>query len=126
MSAREAVGRGVLAALQGMAGCPVFDAAPARARVPFGVVGEPVLLPWPASGVEGWEARVTLVLSDEGERPVRLRTLAAAAEGVALPLVIEGWRVAGWRLVRSRMVRGSGGRWTATLEWVARVFRAER
>lgn len=125
MSARGSVGRAVLAALQGLAECPVFDAAPARARVPFGVVGEPVLLPWPASGVEGWEARLTLVLTDEGERPVRLRVLAAAAEGMVLPVVIEGWRVAGWRLVRSRMVRGSGGRWTATLEWVARVFRAE-
>lgn len=125
MSARGSVGRAALAALQGLAGCPVFDAAPARARVPFGVVGEPVLLPWPASGVEGWEARLTLVLTDEGERPVRLRVLAAAAEGMVLPVVIEGWRVAGWRLVRSRMVRGSGGRWTATLEWVARVFRAE-
>jgi len=104
----------------------VFDAAPARAALPYAVVDDPVLIDWSTKDWAGREARFAVVLHDAGERPVRLRALVAAVEeavtGMAADLG-EGWRLVGVVLGRERVARGSGERWLAMSEFVARMRR---
>ncbi|WP_343525759.1 DUF3168 domain-containing protein [Sphingomonas sp.] len=128
MTAREALRGGLLAglrrALQPLA-VSVFDAAPVRASVPQAVLGEPSTADWGAAGIEGCELRVTVTLTDEGEQPRRLRTAMQAVEGIVLPdMLADGWRVAGLGVTATRMTKG-GARWTASIEWRARLWRAE-
>ncbi|MET4896181.1 DUF3168 domain-containing protein [Sphingomonadaceae bacterium jetA1] len=128
MSAREAMRAGLLTAL-GTALRPlsvaVFDAPPVRGGVPQVVLGEPLESDWGAAGVEGRELRWPATLTDEGERPVRLRAVVAAAEAVRLPAMLaDGWRVAGLVATTTRFVRGAGPRWAVTIEWRARLWRA--
>lgn len=131
MSAREAVQAAVAAALRasaGLKGATIFDATPARATLPFVVIEEPVLTDWSTKSWAGREARLTLTLQDGGERPVRLRALAGAAEAAVLALAGEpsaelggGWRLANAVPLRSRVAR-TGDRWTATAEFVLRLY----
>jgi hypothetical protein len=73
------------------------------------------------------EGRVRIMLHDAGERPVRLRTLAAQVEEAIAALsgaIDGGWRVVALRLVRSRIVKSGGGdRWTATGEFAVKLYR---
>ena len=106
----------------------VFDAAPARAALPYAVVGDPVLIDWDAVGVTGREGRLTVTLWDAGERPERLRALIAAAETAVLgigPDLGGGWRVASLMLARSRVARAGGDRWTGVSEFRVRLYRAQ-
>ena len=103
----------------------VFDAPPVRGGLPYAVVDEPVLSDWSTKSFAGREGRVLLTLFDGGERPVRLRSLLAAAEeGLeALPPDLgEGWRVVRLALVRSRVLR-VGDRWRGTSEFLVRMYR---
>ena len=128
--AGEALQAGVVVALRaaaGLAGASVFDAPPVRAALPFLVVDEPLLTDWSAKDWDGREARLAVLIHDEGERPVRLRALAAAAERavLALPAVLDGgWRVAGVVPVRSRVARADARRWLASGEFRVRLWRA--
>jgi len=106
----------------------VFDAPPVRAARPFAVVEEAILTDWGAKGAEGREARVAVALFDAGERPVRLRVLAGAAEEAiaAVPRALgEGWAVASLVLLRSRIAREGDGRWMALSEFRVRMLRTE-
>ncbi|MGE7206458.1 tail completion protein gp17 [Sphingomonas sp. NPDC019816] len=126
MTAREALRAGLMTglrtALQPL-GVTVFDAAPVRASVPQAVLGEPGDSDWGAAGIEGRELRIAVTLADEGEQPRRLRACVAAVEAISLPEVLaDGWRVAGLSVVATRMVK-AGARWTASMEWRARLWR---
>ncbi|OWK28914.1 tail completion protein gp17 [Sphingomonas mucosissima] len=104
-----------------------FDAPPVRAALPYAVVEDAVLARWGGVGIDGREGRVRIVLHDAGERPVRLRVLAAQAEEAVAALSGEigaGWRVVALRLVRARIVKSGGGdRWTATSEFAVTIYR---
>lgn len=104
-----------------------FDAPPVRAALPHAVVEDAVLARWGGAGIDGREGRVRIVLHDAGERPVRLRALAAQAEGAVAALSGEigaGWRVVALRLVRVRIVKSGGrDRWTATSEFAVKLYR---
>ncbi len=121
-----------LAAEAALAGVAVFDAAPARAALPYAVVDEPVLTDWGAKGWTGREGTLAVLVQDAGagggERPVRLRALAGAVEA-ALPGLDtelgEGWRLATIRLSRSRITRAAGDRWVASVEWRVRIYRVD-
>lgn len=106
-----------------------FDAPPVRAALPHAVVEDAVLARWGGAGIDGREGRVRIVLHDAGERPVRLRALAAQVEGAVAALTgdIGGeWRVVALRLVRSRVVKSGGGdRWTATGEFAVKLYRED-
>lgn len=127
MTAREALRGGLLAALRTVLqplAVTLFDAVPVRAGVPQAALGEPSEGDWGAAGIEGRELRVALTLTDEGERPLRLRTAMQAVEAIALPdLLVDGWRVAGLSVTATRMAK-NGARWTASVEWRARLWRA--
>ncbi|WP_314375239.1 DUF3168 domain-containing protein [Sphingomonas paucimobilis] len=126
MTAREALRGGLLTGLRSALpplGVTVFDALPVRASVPQAVLGEPSDSDWGAAGIEGRELRVALTLTDEGERPERLRRAMQAVEAIALPEGLSaGWRVAGLTVTATRMAK-SGARWTASVEWRARLWR---
>ncbi|WP_267435401.1 DUF3168 domain-containing protein [Sphingomonas sp. GM_Shp_1] len=126
MTAREALRAGLLAALRAALqplAVTVFDAVPVRASVPQAVLGEPGESDWGAAGIEGRELRVAVTLTDEGERPLRLRAAMQAVEGITLSAALaDGWQVAGWAVTATRMVK-TGARWTASVEWRARLWR---
>ncbi|GAA4781236.1 hypothetical protein GCM10023219_31860 [Stakelama sediminis] len=106
----------------------VFDAPPVRSARPWLMVEEPVLTPWGTKDAEGWEARISMLAEDEGERPLRLRrlveTVGAAVEGVPGDLG-EGWRLVTLAVLRSRIVRAGSQRWTAVIELRARMLRVD-
>lgn len=109
----------------------VFDAPPVRGGVPHAVVEEPVLEQSDAAGIAGQVGTMTVTCHDQGERPVRLRTLMGAIEtaieGVAGSLgegwVGEGWRLVGVRLVRSRLLRVGDDRWRGVSDFAVRLYR---
>jgi len=126
MTAREALRVGLMTALRSVLtplGMALFDAVPVRASVPQAVLGEPSDSDWGAAGIEGRELRVALTLTDEGEQPGRLRACVQAAEAIGLPgMLADGWRVAGMSVTATRMGK-TGARWTASVEWRARLWR---
>ena len=104
----------------------VFDAPPVRAALPHAVVDEPLLTDWSTKSWAGREARLAVSVYDMAERPVRLRTLAAAVEEALLSLggeLGDGWRIASVAPVRSRVVRGAE-RWTASIEVRVRLYQS--
>ena len=128
MSARVLLQAAVVAALKpALPGVRVFDAPPVRASVPYAVVDDPVLIDWSTKSWTGFEVRIVVTLTDAGERPVRLRDLAAAAEDAVCasgPEIGEGWRIVQFRLVKSRVTRGGNDRWSAASEFLVRLYRA--
>lgn len=120
-----------LRGLAGLAGVAVFDAPPVRGGLPHLVVEEPVLADAAVAGWSGREGRLTVVLEDAGERPVRLRALLAAVEaglpGLAGAAIGDGWRVVTVRLARSRLARAgrSDNRWQGSAEFQFRMWRQD-
>ncbi|AJP73131.1 tail completion protein gp17 [Sphingomonas hengshuiensis] len=105
----------------------IFDAPPVRAARPYALIDEAVLVDWGTKDMAGREGRIAVRIFDSGERPVRLRGLAGAAEDAvaAMPVVLgEGWRIASLVLLRSRIVREGEARWVATSEWRVRLLRS--
>lgn len=128
MSARVELHVGVCAALsEALDIVPVFDAPPVRMSPPYVVVEEPVLADWSTKDIAGREGRVTVLLHDQGERPMRLRALTGLADDALEmmdPRLGEGWRIVTLGLVRSRIVRTKDG-WTAMSEFRVRMLRAQ-
>ncbi|MGR6330431.1 tail completion protein gp17 [Sphingomonas sp. XXL09] len=111
-----------------LAGVRVFDAPPARAALPYAVIAEPVLEAADAAGITGRSGTILIAGEDEGERPDRLRALLADVEAAvaAMPDALgDGWRLATLRLVRSRIAAGRGLRWTGSVEFAVRLYRAD-
>lgn len=115
-----------LRAAPALADVTVFDAPPARAAMPHAIVEEPMTADWGAKGLEGRRARVAIILHDAGERPVRLRALAAAAEAAVAGTdgaIGDGWRIVTTALQRTRLARRGAGAWIATIEFEVRMAR---
>lgn len=125
VSAGEVLQAAAVAALEGV-GCGVFDAPPVRGALPHAVVEEPWLRDWSTKSWAGRQGRVAVVLTDAGERPVRLRRLAGAVEmrlAGMMPELGEGWRLVTMRLASTRLVQGPGDRWAATVTMTVRMWR---
>ena len=131
MSAEVTVRAAVIAALRSDAALMdglngLFDGAPARASVPYGVVGECIASDWGAKDVDGRELRLTIALQDAGEGPERLAGLLARIDPAvqAADASAAGWRIVSARLLRSRLGK-SGGRegdgWQAVVDYRLRV-----
>ena len=120
-----------LRGLAGLAGMAVFDAPPVRGGLPHAVVEEPVIADASVTGWSGRDGRLTVVLEDAGERPVRLRALLAAVEaglpGMAGAAIGGGWRVVTVRLARSRLARAGRqeSRWQGSAEFAFRMWRQD-
>jgi hypothetical protein len=130
MSARGELHAALVAAIRGEAALSalthVFDAPPVRAARPYALVEEAVLTDWSTKDMAGREGRVAVTLFDTGERPSRMRQLAAGVEDAvaAMPAMLGGgWRIVSLVLVRSRLVREGEGRWAATSEFRVRMLK---
>lgn len=132
MSAEVTVRAAVIAALRADAGLmeglnALFDGVPARASVPYGVVGECIASDWGAKDVDGRELRLTIGLHDAGETPARLAAVLGRIDPAvqAADASGEGWRIVSAGLVRSRLAK-SGARegegWQAVLDYRLRVI----
>lgn len=131
MSAGEALRAAMLAALGNdpvlaaeLTG--IFEAPPYRSALPYAQIEEPVLGDWSTKDMTGREARLTILIRDTGEVPVRLRRLADAAEAAvaAMPGALDdGWRVAALSLTRRRILRERDGHWVALIEHRAAMLK---
>lgn len=122
--AGEALQAGVLAALRTIAGLGVFEPGPAQAALPYATVDAGFEMDWGHKSGAGREVRLAVTLRDAGERPVRLRRLAAAAEAALAELApaLPGWRLVTLTATRSRLLREPKAGWAAVLEYRARLL----
>ncbi|WP_230635647.1 DUF3168 domain-containing protein [Sphingomonas sp. Leaf4] len=102
----------------------VFDAAPVRGHRPYVLIDTPALGDWGTKDAAGREGRVVVQAFDTGERPERLRDLAARVEAAVLsaPAELAGWRVASLVFLRGRIAREGEGRWVAVAEFRVRML----
>lgn len=122
MSFEAALQGAALTALRGVAGTNgVFLERPARASVPYLVLGELLSADWGAKGLAGREVRLLVWVHDAGEswaRTVALQgEVARAIED--LPREIEGWSVGSVTMLRARTSRDAGG-WVGAVEYRVR------
>ena len=122
MSAGAVVQAAVVAAVRealGDAVSAVFDAPPVRSAMPYALVEEPVLSDWSTKDAPGREGRVSVLIHDSGEVPVRLRDLGGRVETAVAAMPSEpgdGWRIVVLTLTRSRIVKQRDGHWSALIE----------
>ncbi len=122
--AGEALAEAVTAALRPIAGLTgIYEGAPIQAAPPYALVEAGPELDWSHKSGVGREVRLAVVLRDQGERPTRLRRLAADVEAALGGLsAVAGWRLVTFRFVRSMIVAPGAGRWALTLDYRARML----
>lgn len=114
-------------ALKAIEGLGVYEGPPVQAAFPYAVVEAGPESDWSHKSGEGREVRIALVIHDKGERPTRLRALAAQGEAIlgALDGEMGGWRLVTIAFLRSRLAaegRSSQGK-AAAIEYRARMLR---
>jgi hypothetical protein len=111
-------------ALHGVAGLSgVHEAAPLQAAIPSATVAAGLETDWSHKSGAGRELRLSVMLRDEGESPSRLRALAGAAEAALQGLETDGgWRLVTLVFVRSIFAAQTPGKWTATIDYRARML----
>jgi hypothetical protein len=105
----------------------VHDAPPLTAAAPHALVEIDAEADWSHKSGTGREIRLAVTLTRDGERPVRLRTAAGAAEAALLQLGSDlgRWRLVTLRHVRTRELRRPPGAWSIVIEFRARLLEAE-
>ena len=80
---------------------------------------------WGFKGGEGAELRIAVVLTCGGEAPGRTRMLGERVRAAVSTVGPElgGWRLANMVMLRSRVLRETGPKWTAVVEYRARMTR---
>lgn len=114
-----------MAALRDIGGLTgIHEAMPLQAAPPYATVEAGLESDWSHKSGSGRETRLTVTLRDQGERPTRLRGLAAevasALEGLGPEL--EGWRLVTLNFVRGMTTAESAGRWALTIDYRARML----
>ncbi|HTU11435.1 MAG TPA: DUF3168 domain-containing protein [Allosphingosinicella sp.] len=127
MSAGQALTDAMLAALREIEGLnQVYDGQPLTAAFPYALVETGPESDWSHKTGEGRELRLSILVHDKGERPIRLRRLVAAVEEIAPRIVpdLESWQLVNLVFLRAAMLREAGAAWTAAIEYRARLLRA--
>lgn len=126
MAAVSAVRAGVLAALRGAPGLTVTRVVegPAKASAPFVQLRDVSASDWGTKDRAGRELRVGVTVRDVADLPARVEALAGVAEAalLALPRVLDGWRVASVVLTRSAVLGEGERRWAALVDVRVRVL----
>jgi hypothetical protein len=124
MNASEALVAAAMTVLKDVPGLTgVHEAAPFQAAVPYAIVAAGLESDWGHKSGAGRELRISLTLRDEGESPARLRALASAAQGALEGLETGGgWRLVTLVFVRSIFAAQTPGKWTATIDYRARML----
>jgi hypothetical protein len=122
MSAGGALQAALASALDGIEPLTgVYDGPPARAPFPYAAIDAGTESDWSHKSGAGREVLVAVTLWDE--QPVRLHTLADAAEtAVTAVSDVDGWQLASLRLLRRRVVRDVAGPWAAAMDFRARLL----
>lgn len=126
MSASQAL---IAAAAEALRALPaltgVHEAMPIQAAAPYATVEAGLELDWGHKSGRGRELRLMVTLRDQGERPVRLRALAAAAQAALDGLeAVDGWQLVTLAFVRSMTVAEGAGSWLTMLDYRARLLEA--
>ena len=131
--AGEALQAAALAALRAVEGLGVYEGPPVQAAFPHAIADAGLESDWSHKSGSGREVRLAVTIRDKGERPVRLRRLAAEAEAALAGLggILGEWRVVSLVFLRSRMVAEGGSRgaasqppgWASVSEYRARMLR---
>jgi hypothetical protein len=113
-----------LAALRTIGGMGVYEGPPVQSVYPYAVAEAGLEADWSHKSGDGREVRLTVIMRDRGERPVRLRALMAAAELALgeLPADLGGWNVASFLFLRSRLVAEGKGAWAGVIDYRARML----
>lgn len=104
----------------------VSDGVPLQASDAAAVVEVGPESDWGFKGGEGAEVRFAILVTCGGEGPGRARLLAErirTAIGQGEPDLI-GWTLVSMALLRSRVLRAAGPKWTAVVEYRARMLRS--
>ncbi|WP_375397138.1 DUF3168 domain-containing protein [uncultured Sphingomonas sp.] len=107
------------AALNMVADGPVPGATP-----PWAELGPVVAVDWGSKDRRGREVQVGIVIHDRIDRRQRIHDLVAATGAAieAMPRDMDGWRLASLAFVRLRVAGEAPARWTATIEYRARLI----
>jgi hypothetical protein len=113
----------VLAQVPGLSGA--FDGAPIAAGDPHAVVEMGPEVDWGHKSGAGSELRFAVLIRCGGEEAGPARRLAAAARErvAAVEPELQGWRLVSLAMMRARTLREPGPRWTAVVEYRARMLR---
>jgi Protein of unknown function (DUF3168) len=124
MNAGEAMAAAAAEALRALPALTgVHEARPTQAAPPHAIVEAGLEADWGHKSGRGRELRLTVTLRDEGERPVRLRALAAAAQAVLDGIeTVEGWQLVTLVFVRGLTVAEGTGKWLTMLDYRARLL----
>ena len=123
--AGEALLAAASAALEAVEGIGrVCDAPPLTTAAPHALVEIDSESDWSHKSGAGRELRIAATLSGEGERPLRMRAAAAAAEAAlgALDRNLGAWRLVTMRHLRTRELRRPKGGWATVIEFRARLL----
>ncbi|HEV2816060.1 MAG TPA: DUF3168 domain-containing protein [Allosphingosinicella sp.] len=124
MSAGQALIAAAAEALRTVPGLSgVHEAMPVQAAPPYATLEAGLEADWGHKSGGGRELRLTVTLRDSGERPARLRALAAAAQAALAGLAaVEGWQLVNLAFVRGLTVAEGAGKWLAVLDYRARLL----
>lgn len=116
----------LIAALRDVPGLSqVSDGEPLQAGDAAAVVDAGPETDWGFKGGEGAEVRLAILVTCGGEAPGRARgfgeRIRAAVATVAPDL--GRWRLVSMVMLRSRLLREAGPKWTAVVEYRARMIR---
>ena len=113
-----------LGAIDGLNGA--YAPQPAQAAFPYAVVDAGLESDWSHKSGDGREVRIAVTIHDEGEHPARLRSLAQVTDAAVrtIPSDLSDWRVVSLVFLRTRTSRGPGSRWTAAMDYRARLLRS--
>jgi len=103
----------------------VSDGVPLQAGDAAAVVDAGPETDWGFKGGEGAELRFAVLVTCGGEVPGRARLLGEKVRAALaqLGLELDGWQLVNLVKLRSRVVRTAGPKWTAVLEYRARMVR---
>ena len=82
---------------------------------------------WGFKGGEGAEVRFAIVLRCGDEAPGRARMLGERIRSAVAEVGsdLDGWGLVSLAMLRSRVLREAGSKWTAVIEYRARMIRAD-
>jgi hypothetical protein len=124
MNASEALIAAAKAALEDVPGLTgAHEAAPFQAAIPCAILAAGLETDWGHKSGAGRELRPSVTLRDEGESPARLRALAGAVQAALDGLETGGgWRLVTLAFVRSMTAAQAPGKWTAAIDYRARML----
>lgn len=116
----------IMAALRDVPGLSqVSDGVPLQTSDAAAVIEAGPETDWGFKAGEGAEMRFAVLVSCAGEAPGRARLLGERVRHAVATVgsELDGWRLVSMAMLRSRELRAPGPKWTAVVEYRARMTR---